>query len=213
MKKRLYLSSAGLPSENVADFLEFYGKDPKGDKVAFIPTATNADEDASWVDNVRKELTDLGFILTEVDIEKTHHQELSDVLSQQDVIFVNGGNTFYLLYWARVSGFDKIVAELIKQGKFYIGLSAGTILVGNSVETANWKGWDDPTIVNLDNWNGLGLVDFDTFVHYNPDHKTIIEQKINNLKGKLICLTDQQAVAVIDDQYKIVGPGEKLELK
>lgn len=213
MKKRLYLTSAGLPSENVADFLEFYGKDPHGDKVAFIPTATNSEEDASWVDNVRKELTDLGFILTEVDIEKIHGQELADILEKQDVIFVNGGNTFYLLYWAKISGFNKITPNLLNQGKVYIGLSAGTILVGQSVETAEWKGFDDPSVVKLENWHGLGLVNFNLFVHYDPKYRELIDQKKLSLKTKLICLTDQQAVAVIDDQYKIVGPGEKLELK
>ena len=43
------------------------------------------------------------------------------------MIFVGGGNTFFLLQELKRSGADKIIAQEVAKGKFYIGESAGAI--------------------------------------------------------------------------------------
>lgn len=93
------------------------------------------------------------------------------------------------------SGFDNVIKRLLKEGKTYVGLSAGTIIASPAIELANWKGMDDPSVVKLDNLNSLGLVNFYVFVHYLDKWKELIKQQKDKLDGRLICLTDKQAVA------------------
>ena len=61
------------------------------------------------------------------------------LLELKDIIFVEGGNTFYLLKAMRACNFEKIIRKLLKEGKVYIGASAGSIVAGKTIKTAGWK--------------------------------------------------------------------------
>lgn len=86
----------------------------------------------------------------------------------------------------RKCNFEKIIRKLLKSGKVYIGVSAGSIVVGKTIQTAVWG--KDKNLVNLKNLKGLNLVPFDIFCHYQPEDAEIIKQKIKNprKKGKKI---------------------------
>jgi hypothetical protein len=66
-----------------------------------------------------------------------------------------GGNTFWLLHHLEQSGFRQLIRQLVmEQGVLYVGKSAGAIVTGQTIATALWKGWDDPTVVpDLDTSN------------------------------------------------------------
>jgi peptidase E len=38
----------------------------------------------------------------------------------------------------------------VSAGCLYVGASAGAIVAGRSIETALWKGWDDPSVAGED---------------------------------------------------------------
>jgi len=66
-----------------------------------------------------------------------------------DVVFVDGGNTFWL--WAMLAGWEGGGVEGFKEiierdNTVYIGVSAGAIVAGSRVGTALIKGSDDPTV-------------------------------------------------------------------
>ena len=59
----------------------------------------------------------------------------------------------------RESGFSKIVKKLIEEGVTYIGSSAGSVLVGPTIEPV--KTMDNPNDApNLNSFEGLGFIDF-----------------------------------------------------
>ncbi|MFH1142279.1 MAG: Type 1 glutamine amidotransferase-like domain-containing protein [Candidatus Uhrbacteria bacterium] len=80
-------------------------------------------------------MVDIGFKVIDVDIKDSNeHRRLDDC----DIIYVEGGNTFYLLEHVRKSGFDHKLKTLVDYEKVYVGVSAGSILAGQSIEVGRY---------------------------------------------------------------------------
>ncbi len=193
---KLLLTSQGLTTEAIRNkFFEIVGKNPKEISLAFIPTAAYPDSNKPWVKQTKKDIHKTGITnIVNVDLKEYKEEKLYGALRQFDVIWVNGGNTFNLLYWVRKSGFDKVIKKLLKEGRTYVGLSAGSILACPTIEVALWKGMDDPNVVKLNSFESLGLVNFYVFVHYLDKWGALIGKQKSKLDKKLILLTDKQAV-------------------
>lgn len=209
---RLFLTSAGLPPETTEAFLGMLGKNPEGVRVFFISTASYGEHPEGEAEYVRKDkqrLSELGFsVVEDVDLRSENEQSLRIKLENFDIIFVEGGNTFYLLKYIRESGFDKVLKEFLNKGGVYLGVSAGSYVAGPDISVANWKHADDQNIVGLKDLRGLGLVDFYISPHYVPEHETILNENKHKVSRPIYALTDQQAILVEDGDIKFVGPGE-----
>lgn len=199
---KLFLTSAAhkvLPT--IATML---GRPAKGMKLAFIPTASDPyGDNKPWMDADRAKLIELGFLVTDFDLKDKNEADTRAELSKYDVIFVAGGNTYYLLDYARKSGFLVVAKELAKKGTIYIGSSAGSYLACPTIEASGWK-HADRNIVGLKDLRALGLVDFIVVAHYEPDLSEAIEAGKKSTKYPVIVLTDQQMVVVTDDKYEVV---------
>lgn len=217
MTRKLFLTSSGFRKDNqspwrveiVDGFKRLLGKDPKGLRCAFIPTAADPEEDKWFVDTARGEIADLGMDLLEADL-KEDKDTIRKKLECADVIYVNGGNTFYLLDWVRNSGLDKYLGELLDQGKVYVGVSAGSALVGPSIEAAGWGPFGDPNIINLEDLTGLNLVPFLAYPHYTEAEKEVIEEHLKDINYKILPITDNQAILVEDQNWQLVGEGAQV---
>jgi len=179
--------------------------------VAFITTAAKPEEDTSYLSKDFEAMKEMGFNVQEVDIEDKSEKEMEEIFKLKDIIFVAGGNTFYLLKAMRKCNFKKVLKNFLKQGKVYIGASAGSIVAGRTIRTASWK-FGDKNLVKLKNLKGLNLVPFDIFVHYQPEHAEIIKKKLpfKWQRRKLEILTDQQAILVQGSQTVLIGEGNKI---
>lgn len=209
---KLLLTSQGLSNQKIKQaFLDNLPKNPEDIKVAFVTTAAFGEtEDPFWLEDAREELRDCGIKhIKDLDLKGKRKEELKQILSDKNVLFVNGGNTFYLLKYLRESGLQEFLPKLLDRGLLYVGISAGSIIAGPSVEVAGWKNLDKNK-VKLRDLTGLHLVPFSLFVHYTKKYKTLVEEKIKYVEHPLIVLTDQQAVLCISNQYRIVGEGERL---
>src|SRR3989344_1967749 len=195
---KLLLTSEGLTTPaKKEEFLKLVGKPPSQVSVAFIPTAAIPHDDNSWIQINKQPLTELSIkIVDEVDLKEYENasEKLYAKLKTYDVIWVNGGNTLFLLYWVKKSGLDHVIKKLLDEGKVYIGVSAGSMLACPTVEVATWKDIDYPTVVQLENNNALDLVDFFIFVHYEERWRALVEEKKHELSSCLIILRDDQAV-------------------
>ena len=210
MERLLYLTSAGLNEHVRQPFLDELPKSPSELRVAFIPTAADPEEDTWFVDAARKELIELGFQVEDVDL-KIDPEELKEKLEAVDVIFINGGNTFYLLDWVRKSGLDKYLGELVNNGKIYVGVSAGSILAGPNIELAGWDIDWDKNISGLKDLAGLNLVPFAISPHFveADRHVLTVEPKA---PYRIIPITDNQAILVKGNDWRVVGEGEEIKL-
>ena len=103
-KRKLLLLSFG--SGSIKNFIK---SRIKGMKLALITTAGNTYSDKWWIDIDKKNLKKLGFIISEIDITNKSVKELRKFFSDKNVIFVTGGNSFYLLEKFRSTGLDKLL--------------------------------------------------------------------------------------------------------
>lgn len=212
--KTLLLASAGSAMRD--DITKLLQKPAYDVMVAFINTAKKPElaENPEHKSSSLQMMQDMGFNIEEVDIEGKNEHELMTLLGLKDIIFVAGGNTYYLLKAMRECNFEKVIRKLLKMGKVYVGSSAGSIVAGRTIRTAGWK-HVDKNIVRLKNLKGLNLVPFDIFVHYQPEWAETIKQQIKNPRKrakKLKILTDGQAILVQGKEVDLIGEGEAVIL-
>jgi dipeptidase E len=143
--------------------------DPSSEvNVAFVPTAGHPYEDPSFVELDHRKLVDHGFNVIELDLKGRSREDLEDALADVDVVYVAGGNTFYLLEQVRASGFDELLPELLGRDVIYVGASAGAAILGPDI--GPYAEFDDPNAAPaLSSHSGLGLVDFLVIPHYDNE--------------------------------------------
>ena len=195
--KRLFLSSS---FSDVATLLTSLGSDLKGKQVTFIPTASLVEEVTFYVELGKKALQEFGLIIDELEVSTATHEEIVHTLRKSEIIYVTGGNTFFLLQELKKSGADKIIREEVHAGKLYIGESAGSIVAAPDIEYV--KGLDSvKKAPELSNFEGLGLVDFYPVPHYTNDpFKEAVEEIISDYGSQLFLypITNKEAILVLD---------------
>lgn len=210
--KMLLLTSSGMTGTK-EEILSVLPKPADKVRVAHIITASKVEEDTAYVDKDRELMKEAGFNVEDVDLEGKNKEQLMKILGVADIIYVQGGNTFYLLSQMRKSGFDKIIRKLLRKGIVYIGVSAGSIVAGKTIETAGWGDNPDEKVVNLLSLKGLKLVKSNIFAHYKPEDLEMIKQKPRRAKRKLRILTDEQALFVFGRKTTLVGEGEAIKIE
>lgn len=164
---------------NVAEELPKLISGKLGDTtVAFVPTAADMYEDKWFVENDKNKLKEQGFKIKEIDLKSKDFEKLKEDISDCRVIFVAGGNTFYLLQEARKSGFDKVLENLKDSEVVYVGSSAGSVLLAPDIEVID--AFDDPAeAIELNDYTGLNFVDFLVLPHYGKEkHEDKFKQVI-----------------------------------
>ncbi|GHV38031.1 putative peptidase Lmo0363 [Synergistales bacterium] len=196
---KLFLSSyfSGVASL----FPAFTNNACSGKKVVFIPTASIPEKVVFYVDADKKSLTKLGLAIDELDVSSAPYDEMASRISDADYIFVEGGNTFFLLQELKRSGADKLIIEHINKGKLYIGASAGSMVVSKNIEYVKYM--DDPAAapdLNGD-FSALSVVDFYIVPHCaNAPFKKAAEKILAAYSDKLDLrpISNNQAITFDD---------------
>lgn len=117
------------------------------------------------------------------------------------LIYVEGGNTFWLHNCIENGMWSNDLRSAITgpNAAVYCGKSAGAIIAGKRVDTACWKEWDDPSVVQgretYQDWNGVnGLSlagNFSFFPHMNEQWK-----ELKNDNQDVLCLKDNEVCCI-----------------
>ena len=200
--KKMFLASS---FKDVANVFETSAGEVKGKTVTFIPTASVVEKVDFFVKSGKKALEKMGLIIDELEVSTATTDEITKKLTQNDYIYITGGNTFFLLQELRKSGADKIIAEQIELGKIYIGESAGSIVISPNIEYAN--ALDSvkkaPELASMD---GLRIVEFYPVPHHtNAPFKKAVEKIIATYGEalKLIPISNHQAILMENDDVRI----------
>ncbi|MBU3897143.1 MAG: Type 1 glutamine amidotransferase-like domain-containing protein [Nanoarchaeota archaeon] len=201
--KIIILTSAGLSNQKITEeFLKLVNKSQSGIKVIFVPTASRTKEELFYVDKSKKELLDIGVKDENIKVFNLDHKISYEEVEGFDVIYVCGGNTPYLLQKVRETGFDNIIKQFVENGKLYFGVSVGSIIAGPSIEISIPFDSND---VKMTDFTGLNLTDIVISPHYKEAEKEIIEEFRKKLKYKIIPLTDNQALLILNNEISLIG--------
>jgi dipeptidase E len=210
MTPKLFLYSLTVSSEQHAALAVLAGREQRDIKVALIENAADIIPNSEgWVQGIRKSLREQGYQVEPVDVRNWQHrrEELRSRLMSSDVIWVDGGHTYYLRWMLRESGADEIIRECVRQGKVYAGWSAGAIVAGPTTQYFDAMG-DDPAEVPDVILEGLGLTRFVVVPHIdNTDFmEGAMEANFQLTKAgfKTVPLGDTQVLVIDGDECRIV---------
>jgi dipeptidase E len=204
---KLLLTSGGLRNQTlITTLLDLANKPAQELKMAFIPTALHPQSgDKGWVIDQLVRLRNMGVGQIDiVDIAAISKELWLPRLEKCNVIFVNGGNTTYLMKSFNKSGLTNEIPRLLKD-RIYVGVSAGSYIATPDIR------------FNSDNvqevLDGLKLVDFGLQVHLNSPNfplakdEATVRKRVTGCPYKVYVLDDEMAVKVDGNQISIVGEG------
>lgn len=158
---KLFLSSSAIPVEFEDVLLDLLEKKPEEIKVAFIDTAANPypPEKKGYLEAAKRVFSRWKASVTYLDLAESNatKEDLLESLLKTDLIWVSGGNTYYLRYWMAQSGFDQIIGDLLEKGVAYAGESAGSIVAGPTLK--HFEVADNPEDAPELIYEGLSLTD------------------------------------------------------
>ncbi|MBP6942414.1 MAG: Type 1 glutamine amidotransferase-like domain-containing protein [Candidatus Buchananbacteria bacterium] len=198
---KLLLTSTGLSSENVAKVFQSFFPNPETKAVAIVTTAAEDKDQNKYSQLAKKQFEEMGFARVDfVDLET----EPAKSFSSYAVIYVCGGNTFKLLKFARTANFQLSIDDLLMRNGVYVGVSAGSIIVGPSIDIAN-EVEPDANIIGLKDFTGFNIINLIIHPHYSIE----VDEEIKNFEKKygvaVERLNDLQAILIENGEKTIIG--------
>ena len=203
MKNMILTSSLYESIELVKKFLD---KNTESKKILFIPTATNVDEYKKYIHLTQKVFEDFGYEVENFDVSIFSEEIAKEKLSEAKIVFISGGNTFYLLQELKRKNLTSYLKERIENGLLYIGESAGSVIAAPDIEYASIV--DDKTLATeLEDYTGLNLVDFYIVPHFEEEpfvesSRNTVELYKDKLDLKLI--NNKEAILVENNNFTII---------
>ena len=183
-------------------------KDKEYRRLAFIDTAAEAEEgDKEWLRSDRESHVRQGMEVVDFTFTGKTQQEVEAALLMVDIVYVSGGNAFYLLQQMQESGAFEVIRRLVLQeGKTYLATSAGSMIAGPDISPAR-KIEDEGKAPDVRGTTGIGMVDFIIMPHWGNEYfKDLyldrrLEHTYDDPNHKLLFLTDNQYVHVGENGY------------
>ena len=174
-------------------------------KIVFISTAGNVEPYTGYIDEGIEMLKSLGYEVEILDITKFDETYLKDKFLKTECICISGGNTFYLLQEIKRKNLVEVLFKRIKEGLFYIGESAGAIIMSENIEYSQMM--DDKSIASeLDDYTGVNVFNHYVLPHIGEYPFEESTQKIlENYQDKisLVAINNSEAILVNDSGYTI----------
>lgn len=207
---KLFLYSLNFTDKHSEAMSKLVGKQPAEIKMAMIENAADVDthQPEQWVPEVRKSVTMHGYDAEVVDLRNwtADFDGLAAKLGSKDIIWVGGGNTYYLRWLLRETKADQIITELVQKGTIYAGWSAGAIVAGPTLEHIEHMEDRGPAPELV--LQGLRLTDVVVVPHIdNPDFADAAKQTNQALLDAGFAtapLTDNQAMLIDQSVQEII---------
>jgi dipeptidase E len=214
---KLLLTSAGIRNESLKGaLLKLVGKPVEEASVVFIPTASdieNGDKDWLLDDIERFRAVGAWKQFDIVDIAAVEKNFWESRIREADVLYVGGGNEYFLMHHIENSGLKELLPELLKT-KVWVGVSAGSMVLGKKFESEFARVIKDEDFVPpYDKVEAfLNYFDFSIKPHLNSDYfpSATAENMEKNLglhPGPIYAIDDQTAICIDGDKLEVVSEG------
>ena len=184
---------------------KFLNEKTESKKILFIPTATNVDEYKKYIHLTQKVFEDFGYEVENFDISVFSEETVKEKISETKIVFISGGNTFYLLQELKKKNLISYLRGKIENGLLYIGESAGSVITAPNIGYADIV--DDKALATeLNDYTGLNLVDFYVVPHFEEEPFVESSRKVVELykdKLDLKVINNKEVVLVENDDFRI----------
>ena len=141
-----------------------------------------------------------------MDISVCDRETAQAKIFQSKLLYISGGNTFYLLQELKKKELLFLIKEQIADGMVYVGESAGAIITAKDIDYN--KIMDDKAVAKeLNDTEALNEADFYVLPHVGEEPFAESAQAILNTYGdklNLLPLNNRQAVLVEDEEVKVL---------
>lgn len=208
---KLILASAGFSTEEIiAKCEELAGKSRDSISVAVINEsyAVEHEDNLRWVlDDLNLVRDNFGGNLELVNLLALDIKTIKERIELNDVIFVVGGNTDYLMKVFNESGFSEILPELLET-KVYVGSSAGGMVLGKRLSREAYKKiYGEDGEYGIDKF--LELIDIAEMPHLDnpqfPNRKENLLEVAKYHSGIIYGLRDDSAIVVEGSKIYTTG--------
>lgn len=200
---KLFLTSAGLVNKKLSDFfVSILTKDLR-DHSVLMNACDQTPDDSRHTEEARQELNNLG--ISDIVPFDLKDKIFNNYQREFDIIYVCGGNTFTILDRMKKTGVFDFVKNAVKNDEtIYVGISAGSIIAGKSIEIAGWGSEADKNEIGLADFTGLNFTDIAIYPHYYRELKEEIDQLRKKAPYPVVEIADYQAAYVDGEEYKII---------
>ena len=102
-------------------FKNFLRGNPSQQQVVFIPTASMVEITTFYVQDALNVFKNLGLTPDILDIAEVDSETAKLRIEQAEVLYISGGNTFYLLQQLKAKDLINFIAEKVRHGMMYVG--------------------------------------------------------------------------------------------
>jgi len=172
--------------------------------IIYIDTSSHGQKwDKTWLENQVGAIEYEFGKIERYSIEWKSTSDFKSDLWKYDIIHLGWWNTAYLLYHIKQTWFDSYLKQ-VQETKIIIGSSAGAKVLGQDI----WhvQALDDFSVVDLNNYKGLGLLNFDLWVHFWKEKYREKYTRVLDIAYK----KSQKGIYISDDAF-IVSDSGKVE--
>ena len=203
--KELLLISNGLDANDIKNiFIEVFAKFKGNAKAVIIPTASEEwKSEQKGAVATRDFLLEIGYKVVDfLDVEFEDPKKLHEY----QVIYLSGGNPFYLLYHLKKSGAVQVLREVYEKGTLIVGGSAGAVVFGPDLQIVSHFAPEYKLDILTDN-SALACVPFSVLPHANRyrDQDRYFDKRIADLSELL-----DYEILLIDDGTGIFMQDDKI---
>lgn len=151
-------------------------------KIGIITTATLDKENDLLAISTKERFIQLGFLKDNITFFDFDFDDITDIYSFS-ILYICGGNPYYLLNSIKLSNGDIIIQKLFHQRKlFVIGVSAGALIACPDIDVVNYF-TPEQNNCNLNNFKALKLTNKYIFPHY--DREDVFKKDIQSTLQKV----------------------------
>ena len=199
---KLLLTSSGLTSECLSAKLREILPAGERSKVLIVADVRGED-DRFYLCAVEAELDRIG--ISNHSVFDLSADSVSGDYSDIDLFYVCGGNTFHILHRLRATGLDKVIIPQVESGRtVYLGVSAGSVIAGPSIEIAGWGSEGDKNEIGLKDLSGFGFTDTAIFPHFRDELEDEVSEFRRQVYYPVREIADGEAVYIEDGEEEFI---------
>ena len=194
--KRIVLFSTFTEKNTRAILSAIFPKEIKNKILAYMP-CDGADSPPRHIKRWKKYTAEYGAGFRYIDNSQKDGAPEGKKLLEANILVISGGNPFTLLRNLRRSGLDQTIHQFVRQPEFVLsGFSAGSMVLTPTIKTTTVKN-RNKNLVGITDLTGLGIINFETFVHHEDKWKKAIQEYEKTSPNEVKKLADDD-ILVID---------------